>query len=160
MASMEVLEHAPLRQHHRRWPWVIAAVLAVFAFTAWQVNSWAEERLSDEVTASSDAALAAIERGESTVRATVAYASPQLQVGPPEVKAALEELVRSAVTQAQLSYTQARSQVADISIFPWQQEVKAEQRAALTKLDERARTITEATGQGLAYQHLQTSGTS
>ncbi len=160
MAGMEVLDHTPLRQHHRRWPWIIAAVLAVFFFAAWQVHSWHEERLRSDMTTSTDQALAAIERGESSVRATVAYASPQLQVGPPEVKTALEDLVGSAVGQAQLGYDEARRQVADITVLPWQRELRAEQLATLAMLDERARTLTEATGQGLAYRHLQTSGTS
>lgn len=160
MADMEVLEHTPLQQRHRRWPWIVAAVLAVVIFAAWQVNSWHEKQLSNDVSTSADQALATIERGESSVRATVAYASPQLQVGPPDVKDALEELVRSAVAQAQLGYDEARRQVADISILPWQRQLEAERLATLATLDERARTLTEATGQGLAYQHLQTSGTS
>jgi Tfp pilus assembly protein PilX len=158
MADMEVLDSTPRNRTHRRWPWIVLTVLAVLVFAGWQINSWQQDRARADLTVLAESAEAAIERGESSIQATVAYASPLLRVGPPEVKAQLEELVLTEVSRARINYERERQQIEGISIPPWQSTARTQKATVLATLDERARTILEATGQGLADTRSQTSG--
>jgi hypothetical protein len=158
MADMEILDATPQIRTRRRWPWIALTVLAVFLFAGWQINSWQQDRASAHLTALAESAETVIQRGESSIQATVAYASPLLRVGPPDVKAQLEDLVLAEASRARLNYERERQQIEEMSIPPWQAVARDQKAAVLARLDERARTILEATGQGLADTRPQTSG--
>jgi hypothetical protein len=160
MAAMEVLDTSTDKRAHRRWPWIVLTMISVLVFAAWQINSWQQDRARADLTALAESAEAAIERGESSIQATVAYASPLLRVGPPEVKAQLEDLVLAEASRVRVNFERERQQIEGMSIPPWQPVARAEKAAVLATLDERARTILEATGQGLADTRSQTSGDS
>jgi type II secretory pathway pseudopilin PulG len=147
---MEVLEHTP--KPTRRGPivvLVVAAALILLILGAVAVDDWQRERESLAVQTAYAEAVATIETAQTRVRGTVAYASPLLQVGPADVRAALEELVLEEVDAGRTEFARARQALSDTSVWPWHDEVLEQRAALVADLDDRARSLTEATGQGL-----------
>ncbi len=149
---MEVLEHSvpPVR---RRPAWIIAASVVGVAFVvlaAFRLDGWQREREALHLQQAYAEAVAVIENAEADVRGTVAYASPLLQVGPVEVRTALEDLVLEEVTDGVLELQAARDSLADTAVWPWHTRQRQQREDLLIALDERARSLSEATGQGLA----------
>lgn len=147
---MEVLEHTP--RSTRRGPLVVlvaVATLVLAAFAAMSVDDWQRDRESLAVQAAHADAVATIESAHKRIRGTVAYASPLLQVGPSEVRATLEELVMEEVALGRSEFDQARQVLVDTTVWPWHDDVIEERADLIADLDDRARSITQATGQGL-----------
>jgi hypothetical protein len=147
---MEVLEHTP--KPTRRGPIVALAVIAVLILLvlgAVTVDNGQRERESLAVQTAYAEAVATIETAQARVRGTVAYASPLLQVGPADVRAALEELVLEGVEAGRTEFARARQVLNDTPVWPWHNEVLEQRAALVADLDDRARSLAEATGQGL-----------
>ena len=151
---MEVLEHRPepLRRGPRRILMVLAILGAALLLGAGavSVDSWQREREALAVQTAYAQAIATLETAQTRVRGTVAYASPLLQVGPPDVRDALEEVVLEEVEVGIAEFDRARQALLDTAVWPWHDDVAAQRAELLADLDDRARTLTEATGQGLA----------
>lgn len=147
---MEVLEHTP--RPPRRGPIVVlvaAAALILAAFAAMSVDDWQRGRESLAVQAAYADAIATIDSAHRRIRGTVAYSSPLLQVGPSEVRATLEELVLEEVALGRSEFDQARQVLVDTTVWPWHDDVIETRADLIADLDDRARSITQATGQGL-----------
>lgn len=149
---MEVLEHTerPLR---RSPAWLIAGAVALVAFLALgavRFDGWQRERESLHLQQAYAAAVVTVEGAEAAVRGTVAYASPLLQVGPVAVRDSLEELVEEEVAEGVAEFLRAREALSGTSVWPWHDDQLGQRDDLLRALDERARSLTEATGQGLA----------
>ena len=84
------------------------------------------------------------------MRGTVAYASPQLQVGPPAVRSALEELVLEEVEAGVTEVDAARQALTEQTVWPWHSDQAALRDQLLAELDARSTALRQATGQGLA----------
>lgn len=151
MWVMEVLHHRP--RSVRRGPIVgllIVMVGVLLVLVATSVNSWQRDRTEQDLQDSYEQAIATLESAQARVRGTVSYASPLLHVGPPEVRASLEDVVLEEVAQGTAQFERARQAVQDIQIWPWHDDVLIRQSDLLADLDRRARPLTEATGQGLS----------
>lgn len=149
---MEVLEHAPASTR-RAWPrWVWIAIAGVFAalLIAWWLDGVQRDRETEALQQAYTTGVSAIERGESAVRGTVAYASPQLQVGPPAVRSALEELVLEEVEAGVTEVDAARQALTEQTVWPWHSDQAALRDQLLAELDARSTALRQATGQGLA----------
>jgi hypothetical protein len=152
---MEVLDHTPRRVSPatRRLLIGLGALFVVgivVTIIAVMVDLRLREQETTALQESYASALAVIEGAESRVRGTVAYSSPLLQSGPPDVRAALEALVWESVTDGRTEITAAQSAISDQRIWPWHADQQALKETLLAQLDERAETVTSATGQGLA----------
>lgn len=149
---MEVLEHS-VRPMRRRPGWLIiaaAAIVGLVILGAFRLDGWQRERESLDLQRAFAGAVAVIEGAEADVRGTVAYASPLLQVGPVAVRTSLEDLVLEEVAEGLTEYEQARAALAGAPVWPWHTDQVAQREELLADLAERARSLTEATGQGLA----------
>ena len=148
---MEVLEHS-VRPVRRRSAWLIAASLvglALLVLAALRIDGWQRERESLDLQEAYTEAVAAVEDAEADVRGTVAYASPLLQVGPVAVRTSLEDLVLEEVAEGLEEIQVARMILADTTVWPWHSQVSEQREALIAALDERARSLSQASGQGL-----------
>ena len=147
---MEVLEHTPTPARRRPvLALVVVGVVVLAVLGAIALDSWQRDRESLAVQTAYAQAVAAIETAQDRVRGTVTYASPLLQVGPAQVRAALEDLVLEEIDAGLVEYERARQALLTVTVWPWHGEVLDQRAALVADLDDRARSLTLATGQGL-----------
>ena len=109
----------------RRWPWLVAAVLAALLAGAWWVDGQARRAELDAVAARVEAAEVSLDQGDARVAAMLAYGQPLLSRATlePSLRADLEALVREAHGDAAALTAQARADLAGVRVPAWHGDV-------------------------------------
>lgn len=148
-------------QHRtRRWPGILLVGLATVALlaTGWDMRQQRQE--ADRLLAAVEASQSTMVHAESSVVATVTYASPALVLTktPPEVRQDLAELVEAVAAEEAASVEAARGEVEALALWPWHDDLERARTAYLHYLDDRAaRLLAGAAGAGTTAEGAERS---
>lgn len=130
----------------RRWPWLVAAVLAALLALAWWADGQARGAELDAVADRIEAAEVSLDQGDARVAAMLAYGQPLLSRATlePSLRADLQALVRQAHGDAAALTAQSRADLAGVPVLAWHGDVAAAVAAYDAYLAAREQTSREA----------------
>lgn len=138
MAGLDVLRGGDSpRGRRRRWPWVLLVLLVAAGLVLRWVDGAAERREYDALLRAWTTAQGHTAYAERSVASIVEYASPQLQIAPPDVRAGLRKLVEEAAAKQLPVLTAAREAVAAVDVWPWHKRLQEARAACGAYLDAR-----------------------
>lgn len=120
---------------------IALAVIVLISLGVVITDQWRRDWEATQIESAAAAAFTTLDVAHNRVRGTVAYASPLLQIGPPEVRATLEALVLAETDSGQAAVDQARQALLDITVWPWHEDVIEQRTRVIAQLDEQASSL-------------------
>lgn len=119
--TREVLGQGSADGPARRWPWVVAAVLAALLGAGWYADGAARDRTADALVAAALSGEQVADAADLEVGAAIAYSQPLLlsAAAPADVSRDLDALVRSAADRAAPRAATAATTVEEVRVLPW-----------------------------------------
>lgn len=126
-----------------RWLWFVGIGLVVAIALAGPLDSWLRDQEEARLTSAHEDVLRDIERVEANVWGTVEYAGPLLQVGTPQTRSDLQDLVLAELTTGRDEVVAESRRLSEAWILPWHTEQLQLRDELISDLALRTQSLTE-----------------